>query len=304
MKKRFEGDGHDQLLEALGRQEFASGKPEIIADLIAKGELVEFKSGEKLIEENESDNDVYLIVAGTVSVVVKGNEVRTLAVGDHVGEMAAIETSHPRSATVVAQGTVVAQKILGAAFIRICDKFPTMWKPISRELSHRLYDRNRLIKEPNELSRLFIISSVEALDVAREIASGLQHDVLATVWTEGVFWASGYALEALENAVAQSDFAVAVAQFEDVVQSRGKTHQALRDNVVFELGMFMGQLGRRRTFLVHPKLHDLQLPSDLHGITPASYIVGKPEDLAARMGPVCTEIRKIVRTIGVRTHKG
>jgi predicted nucleotide-binding protein len=304
MKERFQGNGHEQLIEALGRQEFALGRPEIVADFIASGELVEFQSGEKLIAAGDSGNDVYLIVAGTISVVVKGNEVRTLTACDHVGEMAAIEPAQPRSASVIAQGTVVAQKIPGATFVRICDKFPTMWKPIARELAHRLYDRNRLMKEPNELPRLFIISSVEALDVAREIASGLQHEVLPTVWTEGVFWASGYPLEALERAVGQSDFAVAVAQFEDMVQSRGQIHPALRDNVLFELGMFMGHLGRRRTILVHPRLPDLRLPSDLHGITPASYIVGKLEDLPARIGPVCTEIRRIIRTHGVRTHKG
>jgi len=268
------------------------------------GELVEFASGEKLITEGNEDNDVYLIVTGTVSVVIKGTEVRTLSAGDHVGQMSAIEPAHPRSASVIAQGAVVAHKLTGAAFVRICDTFPIMWKPIAQDLANRLYDRNRMMKEPNELPRLFVISSVEALDVAREISSGLQHDVLATVWTEGVFWVSGYPLEALEHAVSQSDFAVAVAQFEDTVRSRGRTHRALRDNVLFELGMFIGQLGRRRTFLVHPKLPNLQLPSDLHGITPASYLVGKPEDLAARLGPVCTQIRKIIRAQGVRTHRG
>jgi hypothetical protein len=54
---------------------------------------LEFQSGEKLIAEGAFDNDVYLIVAGTVSVVIKGNEVRTLAVGHHVGEMSAVEPS-------------------------------------------------------------------------------------------------------------------------------------------------------------------------------------------------------------------
>jgi CRP/FNR family cyclic AMP-dependent transcriptional regulator len=302
MIERFRGENRQALVDALMRQDFVRGNTAIVDDLIAAGELLEFTSTQALIVQDEAKNDVYLIVAGTVSINANGVEVRTLSTGDHCGEMSAIDTANPRSATVLAEGTVVALKVPGTKFIEICDKYPPTWKLIARELSNRLFDRNHLIKPPNDRPKLFIISSVEALDVANEIASGLQHDVLPTVWTQGVFWVNGYALEALEKAVSQSDFAVAVAQFEDVVQSRGDSHQAMRDNVLFELGMFMGQLGRRRTFLVHPKLPNLTLPSDLHGITPASYLPGKPEDLPSRIGPVCTEIRRIVRAIGVRTQ--
>jgi CRP/FNR family cyclic AMP-dependent transcriptional regulator len=128
----------------------------------------------------------------------------------------------------------------------------------------------------------------------------LQHDVLSTVWTNGVFFAGGYPLETLEAAVEASDFAVAIAQPDDIVDSRGTRSHTLRDNVVFELGLFMGKLTRHRTVLVHPKTDDLKLPSDLHGLTMASYLPGKPEDLAARLGPACTQIRTIVARLGVR----
>lgn len=303
MIERFQGDNRQALVDALMRQDFVRGNAAIVEDLIAAGELIEYSST-PLIIQNEAKNDVYLIVAGTVSIIANGVEVRTLSTGGHCGEMSAIDSANPRSATVHPTGVVVALKVPGAKFVDILDKYPQTWRLIARELSNRLFDRNRLIKQPNERPKLFLISSVEALDVANEIAVGLQHDALPTVWTQGVFWVSGYALEALEKAVAQSDFAVAVAQFEDVVQSRGSSHPAIRDNVLFELGMFMGQLGRHRTFLVHPKLKDLTLPSDLHGITPASYLPGKPEDLPSRIGPVCTEIRRVIRAIGLRTQVG
>ena len=301
MKERFEGANAPALIDGLKRQEFAHDDMEIVEALRSAGSLEEFKPGENLITEGGEDNDVFLILAGTVAVVIKGREIRILKAGQHVGEMAAIEPSQPRSASVVAEGTVVALKIPGTSFVQLCDRYPIIWKPITRELARRLYDRNRLMPQPNERPKLFIISSVEALDVANELQSGLQHDVLATVWTNGVFWASAYPLEALENAVSQSDFAVAVALFEDMVESRGERRRTLRDNVLFELGIFMGRLGRRRTILVYPRLSDLKLPSDLHGLTPAAFAPGKPEDLPARMGPVCTEIRKIVRALGVRT---
>jgi predicted nucleotide-binding protein len=301
VKERFEGDNRPVLLSLLGRQ-FGGGQPAIADQIATHGELVEYGPGQQLILEGGEDNDVFFIVAGTVSVVVKGREVRQLAVGDHVGEMSAIEPSQKRAATIVAQDTVVAIKMTGAAFVRLADTFPDIiWKGVAQELAWRLFDRNRQMSAPNEKPRLFIMSSVEGLRVAQEIQAGLKHDVLATVWTDGVFWAGGYSLEALERVVAESDFGVAVAMFEDIVEtSRGDRAPTMRDNVLFELGMFMGKLGRKRSILVYPQLKGLKLPSDLHGLTPASYAAGNDDDLAARLGPVCTEIRNVVRHFGVR----
>jgi predicted nucleotide-binding protein len=303
MIERFQGTNRPALVANLLLQRFVQNRTEIAEDLIVAGELVKFPSGEPLIVQNEGKNDVFLIVAGTVAVTANGVEIRTLGTGAHVGEMSAIDSANPRSATVTASGVVVALKVPGVKFVELCDKHQGTWKFIARELSNRLFDRNKLIKPPNEKPKLFIISSVEALPVAREISSGLQHDCLPVVWTEGVFWAGGYALEVLEEQVEQSDFAVAVAQFEDVVQTRGGSHQAMRDNVVFELGMFIGRLGRHRTVLAHPKLPNLTLPSDLHGITPAAYIQPtKPEELPSRVSSVCNEIRKLMQKHGVRKH--
>lgn len=303
MITRFQGENRNALVSALLLQRFVQNRNDIAEDLIASGELLGFAPDAQLITQDDGTNDVFLIVAGTVVVTANSVEVRTLRTGDHVGEMSAIDPANPRAATVTASGTVVALKVSGTRFVEVCDKHDGTWKFIARELSNRLFDRNKLIKPPNERPKLFIISSAEALDVANEISSGLQHDALPTVWTQGVFWVSGYPLEALERAVEQSDFAVAVAQFEDVVQTRGSAHQAMRDNVLFELGMFMGHLGRHRTILVHPRLPNLVLPSDLQGITPAAYIPPvKPEELASRVGPVCTEIRQTIRRLGTRKH--
>jgi CRP/FNR family transcriptional regulator, cyclic AMP receptor protein len=165
---------------------------------------------------------------------------------------------------------------------------------------NNLVERNKLITAPNEAPRLFIISSAEGLDVAWGVQKGLERDVLGTVWTDGVFFAGGYSLEALESAVAGSDFAVAIAQPDDMVLSRGTSSPTVRDNVLFELGLFMGKLSRYRTILVHPRVKDLKLPSDLQGLTLLSYEPSSSvADLPSRLGPVCTSIRTIVRKLGV-----
>jgi predicted nucleotide-binding protein len=301
---RFQGPANRAtLVSAILTQRFTQGREKIADELINAGQLIEFATGDILIEQDDGKNDVYLLVAGTVAVTVNGIEIRTLRSGDHVGEMSAIHPANPRSARITASSAVIALKVSAADFVKVCDNNDGTWKFIAQELSNRLFDRNKLIKPPNEKPRLFIISSAEALPVAQEIQSGLQHDCLPTVWANGVFWASSYSLEALEKAVEETDFAVAVAQFEDVVQTRGGSHQAMRDNVIFELGMFIGRLGRHRTVLAHPKLKDLVLPSDLQGITPASYIPPeKPDELSSRLGPVCGEIRKLIQKHGTRKH--
>ena len=89
MKERFEGDNRSNLIDALKRQEFVGGETTLAeAD---EGELVEFAKGHKIIIQGGEDNDIYLLVAGDVSIVIKGNEYTTRKAGQHVGEMAAIE---------------------------------------------------------------------------------------------------------------------------------------------------------------------------------------------------------------------
>ena len=300
MKERFEKDGRPQLIDALKRQEFVAGNATLADALIMRGELIEYQNGDKIITEGEEDNDIYLLLTGSVAVVVKGNNINTRKAGQHVGEMAAIEPSLKRSATLVALDTVVALKLKSADFNAIGEEFPQIWLPIARELCRRLFQRNDLIRPPNEYPKLFIISSAEALEVAREIQAQLEHDVFSTIWDQGVFFVGGYPLEALEGAVNESDFAVAVAQPDDIIESRGGRYVTLRDNVLFELGIFLGRLTRYRAILAHPRVKGLRLPSDLHGLTLLSYEIGSPSELPARLGPACNQIRKLVKNLGVR----
>ena len=301
MKERFEGEGHQTLIDALKRQELVSGSDDLANALASAGTLLEMAQGDELITEGAEDNDIYFLLAGSVAIVVKGNNIATRRAGQHVGEMAALEPAQKRSATVIAHDTLVVLKLTSAVFMSIGRAFPQIWLPIAQELSRRLYQRNELIPPPNEYPKLFIVSSSEALDVAREIQSQLERDVFSTVWDQGVFFAGGYPLEVLEKAVSEADFAIAVAQPDDIVEFRGNRLPTLRDNVLFELGLFMGKLTRHRAMLVHPRTPELRLPSDLHGLTLVSYTPGSSDELSARLAPVCNHVRKIIKSLGVRT---
>ncbi len=52
---------------------------------------------------------------------------------------------------------------------------------------------------------------------------------------------------------------------------RQKESLSIRDNVLFELGLFIGKLSRDRVFFIIPEKTDLHIPTDLLGVTPGKY---------------------------------
>jgi len=145
------------------------------------------------------------------------------------------------------------------------------------------------------------MSSTEALDIAREVQSNFAHDSFSVViWTDGVFKASSYAIESLEKAVDDADFAIAIAQPDDLTNTRGQAKPVPRDNVIFELGFFIGRLGRKRTLLLEPRGEEVKLPTDLSGLMTISYRYGDPKDLPSLLGPACNRVRKIISDLGPR----
>src|SRR5436190_22238957 len=107
----------------------------------------------------------------------------------------------------------------------------------------------------------FIGSSSEGLDVARVICEHLEHDAEFTMWNEDFFKTGSTFIETLVGAVSRFDFAILVLTPDDLVQSRDEPNFGPRDNAIFELGLFMGRLGRERTFAVHQR-EGVKMPTD------------------------------------------
>jgi predicted nucleotide-binding protein len=141
--------------------------------------------------------------------------------------------------------------------------------------------------------RMFIGSSSEGLVVANEIQSLLQHEFEVEVWNQGIFGLGTATLDALEQAVLAFDFAVFVFRPDDELHTRGQVKSVARDNVVFELGLFIGKLTRMRAFIVQPTGEGTALPSDLAGIATARYDPSR-SNLTAALGPACQSIRNAV----------
>jgi signal-transduction protein with cAMP-binding, CBS, and nucleotidyltransferase domain len=200
MIERFAGkENFSRLLNAL-RQQQTVYSDELATEIAQKVRLCEFKQNDLLIRQGESDDDVFFILAGRVSIQVNGREIAIRRAGQHVGEMALIDPSARRSATVCALEPVVAAKLNESQFTAIADRFPRCWRLVALELSARLRQRDRFIKTPNPRPVLFIGSSKESLPVATAVRTRIESDdVIVRLWTDGVFGASKFPIEDLET---------------------------------------------------------------------------------------------------------
>lgn len=118
--------------------------------------------------------------------------------------------------------------------------------------------------------KVFIGSSDEALPIARDIANHLKPEIVCVPWKDDPsFKLSTFTLEGLEAALATYDFGIFIFGEDDAVKSKGVAAFLPRDNVVFECGLFMGRLGRDRTFVV--RAEGSRILTNLEGLTVARY---------------------------------
>ncbi|WP_421424057.1 TIR domain-containing protein [Agrobacterium rosae] len=300
MLERFMGDGGKDLrIESFGAQTIVRGDVQLAEALAEVAEMLEVDAGITLIEQNGEDDDIYFIFSGSLSVHINGRRLGARGRGEHVGEMAAIEPTQRRSATVIAEDRSVVAKLTAQQFSTLAKAYPDMYRQIARSLSRRLLERNKHVGTFREKIRVFIISSAEALPVARLVRNAFEHDpFITTIWTDGVFRVANYTLTNLEAEIDDSDFAVAIAHADDLTESRGKDWPSPRDNVVFELGLFMGRLGRQRAILMEPREEKVKLPSDLSGITTIPYRFESGRDASAQIAPACDKLRQHILDLG------
>jgi hypothetical protein len=120
---------------------------------------------------------------------------------------------------------------------------------------------------------LFIGSSKEAKPIVKDIHVRLEETASIQTWYHDTFFLGEHAIESLRRQILQADYALLIATPDDPVTVRDQPGFTARDNVLFELGMFMGTLGPRRSFYLIVSDHrggqkrDVNIPSDLAGIT-------------------------------------
>ena len=150
---------------------------------------------------------------------------------------------------------------------------------------------------------VFIGSSSEGLDVARALQMNLDDEADALIWSDRVFALGEYSFDSLLKSLDRVDFAILVLTPADLVSRRGGSATSPRENVIFELGLFMGRLGRSRTFVVmDDEDSSIRLPSDLAGVTVARFRRPDSGNLLAALGPASFHIREHIRAAVREEH--
>lgn len=300
MIERFQGEkGKRYLVEALKGSQLVEHNEKLATELAGVGELVAFNPGDKIIEQDAVDNDLYFFIEGKADVLINNRRVGTRKSGETVGEMSLGNATARRVATIVARSNLVALKVSDTDFQDTANKYPQVWKVIAGIVSERLRQRSVFLSQPNECPVLFLGCSTEGLELAQYIHAGFKHDSIdAQIWTNGVFGPSGITIDSLLKEVEEADFAAFIFSPDDKIISRDKEEGAPRDNVIFELGLFMGRLSRERTFIIKEQKSDVKIPTDLLGVTPITYVQKK--ELSSTVEPVCLELREQINKLGVK----
>ena len=147
--------------------------------------------------------------------------------------------------------------------------------------------------------RIFLGSSGKQAKLLQSLTRGLEDIAHVEPWTTS-FNPGTTTLERLLELTQEVDFAVFAFAQDDwttnapsASASTESGQASPRDNVVFEAGLFGGNLGMRRTFILHA--NGTKLPSDLLGLTCIRY--GEATS-AAEMRVVNQKLRKAIESEG------
>jgi len=154
--------------------------------------------------------------------------------------------------------------------------------------------------------RLFIGCSKERLPVAKALKEMLAPCAEATVWNEADSLALGQSIfDGLINAAEHSDFAVFVFGPDDSLVIDGSNVPVVRDNVSFELGLFIGRIGKARAIWLSPTGSKApRTMTDLQGINHLSFDepdLSKPASISDSLSDVATTICSQIGKLGPRS---
>lgn len=154
------------------------------------------------------------------------------------------------------------------------------------------------------LPHIFIASSSEGKTASKAIVAELEktltNQAIIHHW-EYEFALSDVYIESLEKILAKCDFGIFVLTADDILHSRNQQHSAPRDNVIFELGLFMGGIGRDRCFVFKETGADnssVKTPSDILGLETATFTQAGTDGWEASLKRNCDRVSKRVLEYG------
>jgi CRP/FNR family transcriptional regulator, cyclic AMP receptor protein len=302
MKDKFQGpDGQRRLVEVICAQPMIEYNAPLAQALIAAGSLIDFAPRENLTTQGNFENHVYFLIAGEVSILVNGKAVGSRKSGESIGEMFLASPLAPRTATVCANGPVLALRVSYNDFQKVANAFPLVWRSVARISIERLIDKSALQRPTSAGPIIFLSSSSDGLPLSRFISDAVKHfKSIPKVWsTPGVFSPYGAKLDSFLKEVRRTDYAIFVFGPDDKSALRAP-EAGQRDNLILELGLFMATLDANRIFIIKEHASDIKIPADLSGVTYIPYTSKPGQPLSTTVTPICEELLAAMTSHGLK----
>jgi prolyl-tRNA editing enzyme YbaK/EbsC (Cys-tRNA(Pro) deacylase) len=124
---------------------------------------------------------------------------------------------------------------------------------------------------PTEIKRLkiFVASSLEAKDEDKFIRTILEENNIDAVTWKDIFHSGEFNLDSLLNITQRVHGAIIISTCDDKIWYRGTESMAPRDNILFEMGLFIKALGTKHVALVfckNEKGESPKTPTDIQGL--------------------------------------
>lgn len=145
--------------------------------------------------------------------------------------------------------------------------------------------------------KIFVGSSSEKIEIAEAVELNLSDFADITSW-KYAFKAGNSFIEDLISAKDNHDYAVFIITPDDIVFSRDAEYEAPRDNIIFELGLFIGSLGRERVYAICDENIKSKIMSDYSGVSFLTYNGRRPDGrLPEALNPACIKIKNRIKEI-------
>jgi TIR domain/Predicted nucleotide-binding protein containing TIR-like domain len=146
---------------------------------------------------------------------------------------------------------------------------------------------------------VFISGSSEARPLLRLVQQELFHDANVVTWMDAPFSLTQPPVAQFSQSVSAADFVVVLVDFSEAVRTRG------RENLVFEIGYFIGRLGTDRVLIFNTNQDQpsLRIPSDMAGLTVLRAKSTGPERTPEVARQIAEEVRQRTRYIAQREDR-
>ena len=134
--------------------------------------------------------------------------------------------------------------------------------------------------------RIFVGASSEAEEIDREVRRIIENLGAQAIGWRDIPKSGDNMVDVLVGLPSSVDGALLIVTPDDITHSRSMDRMAPRDNVIFELGIFISRLGKHRTGIIHVVSENQSkaaLPTDLNGLTTTKYSPDKPENNKHRL---------------------